>query len=67
MKASNVRDLSEEELAQQLDDTKKELVNLRVQQSTGQLERPTRLRELRRDLARINTVVTERKRKAATS
>ena len=60
MKASAIRDLTEEELTQQLADAKKELFNLRIQQSAGQLENASRIRDLRRDIARMNTVTHER-------
>ena len=62
MKASEHRELSADELRQKYEDTKKELFNLRVQQSTGQLEKAVRIRELRREVARILTVMQERKR-----
>ena len=62
MKASEYRELTEDELRQKYDDTKKELFNLRVQQSTGQLEKAVRIRELRREVARILTIMQERKR-----
>lgn len=65
MKALEIRELTDEELAQQMLDTKKELFNLRLQQSTGQLEKASRIRDLRRDVARLNTAVTERNAKAA--
>jgi large subunit ribosomal protein L29 len=61
MKASEYRELTEDELRQKRDDTKKELFNLRVQQSTGQLEKAVRIRELRREVARILTIEQERK------
>ena len=61
MKASEYRELTEDELRQRYDDTKKELFNLRVQQSTGQLEKAVRIRELRREVARILTIMQERK------
>ena len=61
MKASEYRELTEDELRQKYDDTKKELFNLRVQQSTGQLEKAVRIRELRREVARILTIMQERK------
>jgi large subunit ribosomal protein L29 len=48
-------------LQQQLEDTKKELFNLRLQQSTGQLENPSRIRILRREVARLNTVAAQQK------
>ena len=62
MKASEHRELTEDELRQTYDDTKKELFNLRVQQSRGQLEKAVRIRELRREVARILTIMQERKR-----
>ena len=64
MKALEIRELTDEELAQQMLDTKKDLFNLRLQQSTGQLEKASRIRDLRRDVARLNTAVTERNAKA---
>jgi large subunit ribosomal protein L29 len=60
MKARELRDLTEEELKQRLDETKTELLNLRVQQSTGQIEKAVRLREVRRDVARVLTIMSER-------
>jgi len=60
MKITEFRDLADEELQQRLRETKKELFNLRVQQSTGRIEKPSRIRDLRRAVARMNTVVTER-------
>jgi large subunit ribosomal protein L29 len=64
MKASEIRELTEAELHQKLNDTQKELFNLRMQQTSGQLEKPSRIRELRRDGARILTVVNAKKAKA---
>ncbi len=56
MKASELRERSDEELVKQLSDLEGELFNLRFQQATGQLENPIRLRILRRDVARVKTV-----------
>jgi large subunit ribosomal protein L29 len=64
MKATELRDLTDEELQQRYREIRQELFNLRVQQSTGQLEKPSRLRELRHDVARIQTVIRERARSA---
>lgn len=64
MKIKEIRDLTPEELRLQGEETAKELFNLRVQQSTGQLEKPSRLREMRRTVARLRTVQNERKREA---
>jgi large subunit ribosomal protein L29 len=64
MKASEIRELTAAELNQKLADTQKELFNLRVQQTSGQLEKPSRIRELRRDVARILTVINAKKAEA---
>ncbi len=61
MKASEVRDLTVEEQAQKLVETEKELFNLRIQQSSGQLEKPDRIRVVKREIARIKTVMNQAK------
>ena len=58
-KASEVRELSVEEIEQRLTETNEELFNLRFQHATGQLENYRRLRELRRDIARLKTILRE--------
>lgn len=60
MKASELRDLEPDELAAKLAEAKEELFNLRFQNVTGQLDNPHRLREVRKDIARIFTVIRER-------
>lgn len=60
MKARDIRELTPEELQYQYDETAKEYFNLRVQQATGQIENPLRIRKLRREIARFQTVMTER-------
>ena len=60
MKATEIRELTEAELRAKLDETSQELFNLRVQQSYGQLEKPSRIRELRRDIARLKGVMQEK-------
>lgn len=60
MKPRELRELAAEELRQKYDDARKELFNLRIQQSTGQIEKATRIRTLRRDVARMLTVMRER-------
>jgi len=65
MKASELRNLSAKDLATRLDDAKQEAFNLRFQQASGQLEDTNRLKILRRDIARILTVVRERELQAA--
>lgn len=67
MKAKEVRNLSDEELKKRLAALKEELFNLRFQQATGQLENPIRLRQLRRTIARVQTVQREREVAAAKS
>lgn len=60
MKAKDIRALNDTELNSKLKDLKGELFNLRFQQATGQLDNPMRLRGVRKDIARIQTVVRER-------
>ncbi len=62
MKASELRELTPEELRQRYEETQKELFHLRLQQSTGQIEKATRLRTLRRDGARMLTVLREQEK-----
>ena len=61
MKAREVRDLSADEQAQKLGELEKELFNLRIQQTAGQLEKPDRIRVVRREIARIKTVMNQAK------
>ncbi len=60
MKAAELRQLSDAELQTRLDEAKSELMNLRFQNASGQLADSNRLRSLKRDVARILTVMTER-------
>ena len=60
MKAEEVRQKTDDELSDQLVDLRKEAFNLRFQQASGQLENNARVREVRRDIARIKTVLHER-------
>ena len=60
MKVSEIRELSNEEIEKKLVETKEELFNLRFQQATGNLEKPSRIRELRHTVARMKTVLKER-------
>jgi|BEDMetMinimDraft_2_1075160.scaffolds.fasta_scaffold57273_2 large subunit ribosomal protein L29 len=60
MKARELREKTEAELHQQLREIQEELFNLRFQQAAGQLSNPMRIRLLRRDVARIKTVLRER-------
>ena len=59
-KPSELRDLPEEELHSRLDAAKEELFNLRFQLATGQLDNPMRIKDVRHEVARILTVLTER-------
>ena len=64
MKANKVRDLSINELEQKLVELKGELFNLRFQMATGQLENPMRVRDVKKSIARIKTILRERELKA---
>ena len=59
-KVSDLRVKSDDQLTADLADLKKEAFNLRFQAATNQLERPARIKEVRRDIARIKTLQTER-------
>jgi large subunit ribosomal protein L29 len=61
MKAQELRGLSPEEMQKQLHELLKEQFNLRMQKGTGQLSRPARVKAVRRDIARIKTVMSELK------
>ena len=61
MKAAELRDLSAEELQAKAGELRDEIFNARVRQSTGQLEDKTKIRLLRRDLARAETVMREKR------
>ncbi|MBM7615295.1 50S ribosomal protein L29 [Alkaliphilus hydrothermalis] len=60
MKANSLRDMTDVELNQKLVDLKGELFNLRFQLATGQLENPLRIRNVRKDIAKIKTIIRER-------
>ncbi len=66
MKAEDFRAKTDDELTTSLLALKKEQFNLRFQQATGQLESTGRIREVRRDIARLKTVVNERRAKKET-
>ncbi|MDP4979153.1 MAG: 50S ribosomal protein L29 [Desulfobacterales bacterium] len=59
MKAGEFRSLSPDERRQKLVEMKQELFNLRFQHATGQLENPQRLKQIKRDVARVQTVIRE--------
>lgn len=60
MKSGEIRELSDHELKEKLSDAKTELFSLRFQLATGQLQNPQKLKNIRRDIARIQTIIKER-------
>ncbi|MCJ7830147.1 MAG: 50S ribosomal protein L29 [Desulfobacterales bacterium] len=66
MKASEIRDLSPEEKNRKLSDLKEEFFNLRFQHGIGQLENPQRMKQVKRDIARVQTLITEAEIKSKT-
>ena len=60
MTNKEIRELSNEEILSKIEESKEELFNLRFQQATGSLEKPSRIRELRRLVARMKTILRER-------
>ncbi|MEW5829137.1 MAG: 50S ribosomal protein L29 [Chloroflexota bacterium] len=64
MKASEIRALSTDEIAAKISDAREELMKLRFQQVTGQLTDTSRLRIIRRDIARLMTLLNERRAEA---
>ena len=61
MKAKELRDLNSEELIVKLNDFKSELFRLRFQLATGQLENTARIKMVKKDIARVKTILAERK------
>ena len=59
MKAKELKNLSSEELAKKLDELKKDLFMLRMQHATNQLDNPMRLNAVKKDIARIKTIMRE--------
>ena len=66
MKVNEIRNLSNEEIETKVNETKKELLNLRVKNATGSLEKPSKIKELRKDVARMLTILKERKNEVST-
>lgn len=60
MKVKEIREMTTEEINKHIVDAKQELFNLRFQQATGSLEKPSRIKDLRHDVARCKTVLRER-------
>jgi len=65
MKMNEITELSTDELLTKRRDLRQESLHLRLQQQSGQLEQPSRLRLLRRDIARLETVLTQRGKQTA--
>jgi large subunit ribosomal protein L29 len=63
MKVSELKELAVDELQRKEQDLRKELFNLRFQQATGEIENPMRIRAIRKNIARVLTVITERDKK----
>jgi large subunit ribosomal protein L29 len=61
MKAPVLRERSSDELAKTLSDLEEQLFKLRFQKSTGQIENPVKIREVRKDIARVLTIINERR------
>ena len=60
MDAKKIRDLSTEEIIKKIEENKEELFNLRFAQATGNLEKTSRINELRKEVARMKTIIRER-------
>ena len=65
MSAADMREKTPDQLREQLEALKKEAFNLRFQQATGQLENTSQMRNVRRDAARVKTILNEKARAAA--
>lgn len=60
MKVKELRNLKDEELTKKITEAKKELFDLRLKQATGNLDKPSKVHELRKDVARMKTILRER-------
>ena len=60
MKTKEIRELSTDELSGRKRELRQEVFNLRMQQASGQMERPSRLKDIRKEVARIETILSER-------
>jgi len=65
MTAKEIRELSPAEITSKLTDTREQLLQLRLRKQTGQVEKTHELRTLRKDIARLETALTEKNRQAA--
>ena len=59
MKASEIREMNLEEMQRKVSDLKEELFNLRFQHEIGQLENPNKMKQMRRDIAQVKTIIRE--------
>ncbi len=64
MKAADIRQMTDDQMRDEIERLKKEQFNLRFQRATGQLENTARVRQVRRDIARLTTVTAESRAKA---
>lgn len=64
MKINELRKLSTEELNEKISEFKRELLDLRLKNATGALEKPSKINELKKDVARMKTIINERKLEA---
>ncbi|MFZ5648765.1 MAG: 50S ribosomal protein L29 [Bacillota bacterium] len=60
MKVKEIRDMSSDELRKALDDNKEELFRLKFQLATGQLDNPMRIREVKKNIARVKTIMRQK-------
>jgi large subunit ribosomal protein L29 len=67
MKIKEIRELSREELSNRKRELRMESFNLRLQQQSGQMEKPSRVKDIRKEVARIETILTEKTREIATA
>jgi len=65
MKAAELHETTIDELRKKEQDLRKELFNLRFQQATGEIENPMRIRAIKKDIAKILTVITEKNKRKA--
>ena len=65
MKATEVRAMSVEDLEKKLADLRKDLFNLRLQNATNQLENPNRINDVKKDIARVKTIIREKQTASA--
>lgn len=65
MRASEIREMSKDQMLQKLNDLRAELFNLRFQLAINQLENPMRISAVKKDIARLKTILTENEKKSA--